>query len=352
MRNTSVIYRLYLVALAMITAAAVTLRTIACFKYLDYSTGYFTDKLLIHISAGLAFGGAVLAVSYIFAERGGRKLIFDFTSSLNYVFAGTLGAALVFAAYRSFTVFKEARDFVNAYKNLYYYASEVSSERIVMVVSLIAAILALCSVFHFASAALGEKLRSTRRADFGLVTVLFFALYAAYLYFSRTLPINSPCKITDETAFLAAAIFFLYETRISIGREKWRRYCAFGMIALLLTAYSAIPSLLVYIFKGGQTISDSIYETLLTLSVFLFVGARLLLTARLTEDREHRTVSILRAAAQIRAEELTPREEEASEPVELPAAEEPDEYYELDFEARTDAELDTSDGMSAHNSES
>lgn len=338
MRNTSVIYRLYTVLITIITAAAVVLRTVACFKHLDASTGYFTDKPIIDVAGWLAFAAALIAASYIFVERGGRKLIFDYASPLNYVFAGTLGAALAFISYRCFTIFKTSKDFINDHKNIYYYSGAVASERIVMIIALAAAILAAAAVMHFVLAALVQRRRDTRRADFGLVTVIFLALYAAYLYFSRSLPINSPCKITDEMAYLAAAIFFLYETRISIGREKWRRYCAFGMIAMTMTAYSAIPALLVYIFKGKQTISDSIYETMLTLALFLFIAARLALTARLTEEREHRTVAIIREAAQRRADELAPAAEEPNGEETNEAAHEAQEaeYYGLEFEEASD----------------
>ena len=62
--------------------------------------------------------------------------------------------------------------------------------------------------------------------------------------------LNSPNKLISQMAFLLAALFFLYEARISLGREKWRGYCIFGLAALAANAYSAVPAVILYFAKG------------------------------------------------------------------------------------------------------
>ena len=126
-----------------------------------------------------------------------------------------------------------------------------------------------------------------------------------YLYFSTALPINSPNKMLDQMAYLLAAVFFLYETRLSFGREKWRPYIAFGFIAATVCAYSSIPSIILYI-SNGETVSNTIYESTLTLALFIFIISRIILTAGLIEAKSSPTVSAIAKAAHLRQNEINP----------------------------------------------
>ena len=116
-------------------------------------------------------------------------------------------------------------------------------------------------------------------------------------------PTNSPNKITDQMAFVSAAIFFLYEARIPLGRAQWRPYVAFGLIATLLTAFSAIPSLIVYAYNG-YIVSDSIIENLLTIALSIFILSKVLQTGKLTVNAESPAVASIVAMARMREEEL------------------------------------------------
>ncbi|MBR0449266.1 MAG: hypothetical protein IIX30_00435, partial [Clostridia bacterium] len=120
---------------------------------------------------------------------------------------------------------------------------------------------------------------------------------------------NAPAKITDEMAYLFAAVFFLYETRISLGRGKWRAYVTFGLIAAQLAAYSSIPALIVY-FAKGEMISNSIFESVLTFTLFLFITSRLGMVSTLTPDKPCDVAAAI--DAKILAEEEKKREEDAA----------------------------------------
>ena len=164
-------------------------------------------------------------------------------------------------------------------------------------------VLGIFAIVHFIMTAILTEASSALRAGLGLCAVSFLALYAAYLYFSAELPINSPNKIVDQMAYLFAAVFILYEVRISLGREIWGAYVTFGLISALLTAYSAIPSLICY-FAKGQTVSNSIYETALTLALFIFILARLALALRLPKDKESEFIARLKESADGRDAEI------------------------------------------------
>ena len=284
MNKNSKLTGLYSALLALFTIAAVTLRTVACLFDLEYSYGAFNSKTLIFASGVTALLGAVVLFSYIiFADR--ITAVPAFSSPTTYLPTGLVAIALIFLSV------------------------SMLSERISLATAppllvIICALTALFSVVHFFFNAFIAEARTELRGYFSLATVIFLALYAAYLYFDNTLPVNATNKLTDQLAYLFCALFFLYEARISLGREKWRSYSAFGLVAALLCAYSALPSLIVY-FAKGRLISNSIEENILTLTLFIFITARIIMVAGLKEKRDSKEVISMQSYARRREEIIT-----------------------------------------------
>ena len=266
-----------------LAAAAIALRCAACQIELDYSTGLFNGNLLISISNYTVVGLVVLFISSIFIKRGVSHLCPSFRGPLSYLPSGALAASLVFI---SAELFSYAHRGAAKAGGLFSHPS--------FAVALIAGVLALCGVVYCVLSIFISANRSLLRADFGMLASLFFACYTAFLFFVMGSPINQPVKITDEMAFLAIAIFFLYETRVSLERERWSHYFAFGSVAALLSAYSSFPALFVYIFKG-EVISVSIQQTLVAFASFIFVVCRLISAARLDEDTPSSFASAIEA---------------------------------------------------------
>ncbi len=254
---------IYTALMLLLAATAAGLRTAAALNDLVYLWGYYNSKILISSSAYVALGGCILLFSYIFlSER--MSPVPSFSSPKTYVPTGTAAVGLLFVAIYLFKTRTEDDSALARY------------------VTVATALFALISIVHFFLNAFISDTRTELRGYFSLATVAFLALYAAYLYFTSKLPLNAPNKLIDQLAYLSAALFFLYESRISLGREKWRGYVAFGLIASLLTAYSSIPALITYFVKG-RIISNSIEESVLTATLFLFITSRLLLTASISE---------------------------------------------------------------------
>ena len=212
--------------------------------------------------------------------------------------------------------------------------------------------MALLSIGYFAAHALIPEVKSNLRAHLGMSAALFYASYAALLYFDTTLPINAPTKLADQVAYLLCALFFLFETRIALGREKWELYTTFGLIAAAACAYSSLPTVVLYVING-QMISASIYEMTLTLASFFFILSRLILMRRLKTDAPSPFVSLIRAVAKT-TEEPTNDEElpEETEDEPTPTTEETpgDEKSEDEHrETETDTEptLEATDGEEA-----
>ena len=304
MKNKNKVFAMYSSIFIISLIATVTMRTVALFLHFDENRIYFSQKTLIQVSDYFLVAVCILFVTYIFTAGRDVKLIPDFTSPATYIPTGLVAAALVFMEVslfkRSYATLKKIR----LLKAMH--SSEASSEILVFVILIITAIFSALSIVHFALTALTEEHSSSRRANFGLCTVMFLSLYTIYLYFSSELPINAPNKMLDQMAYLFSAVFFLYETRLSIGRERWRQYIAFGFIAAGISAYSSVPAI-IYYFANGSVISNSIYEIMLSLALFIFITARIFLASRLIEDKRSHFVSALALSSDIRELTVNPK---------------------------------------------
>ena len=190
---------------------------------------------------------------------------------------------------------------------------------------------------------------SARRAGFGLCITIFFSLYLIYLFFYSSVTINSPIRTIDQLTYAFAAVFFLYEIRLSMGREIWKPYLIFGFISAALAAYSSIPAIIVFFVKGEVIsnfvkdeiildsvlnsphtkeafVSMSIYESLLTLSILIFIVSKLILTDKLIERKQSSFVQKLIENAEKRDAALNPVENQEIDGQEAAITEEiPDE---------------------------
>lgn len=296
MKNKTRLFGIYLPFFILILAAAITLRAIATTGYFNFRFAYFTNPVLPAIADVLIICAILFFIIYIIAAHRKTALIPSFSSPANYIPSAAVSASLIFMILHLIRVFIK------------------SDSSITKWLSLIISVFAALSIIYFALNTIFIRHISARRANFGLFFIIFLSLYLAYLYFDDSTPINSPIKVTDQMAYLFSAVFFLYEIRLSLGREKWNLYIIFGFITAILTAYSSIPTLITY-FITGKTISNSIYESVLTFSIFLYATLKLLLTDKLIDKEPSAFVCELSAAAKARELEMNPiaQEEDTAE---------------------------------------
>lgn len=276
----------YLPAVFVITAAAATLRTVAAFEDFNYQTGYFADKTLISAATLSLVFAILVALTYPIFHRGIR-LVASFEGGRTFIPSGTVSVALLFIA------FGFSQKLLSGNIPGSSIASGNATVTVIKVIMLFCIVFAVLSILGFFLTALSTRREDKMRAWFEIGTVIFLVLYAVYLYFNSNLPINAPNKLVDMSAYLIASLFLLFETRISLGRAIWSAYITFGMIAFAATAYSAVPSLIVYLVKG-ELISDSVYEITLTLALCAFIAARIIGTAFLSEDTDAPIVSFIK----------------------------------------------------------
>ena len=244
MKNKAKLFGLYLPLYSVVLIVSVIMRTVALFNYFNFSTEYFNNKILITVSDTLVSATALILFTYIFVSHKNVKLIPDFTSPKTYVPTGAVSVALLFIIIPLIDKILYVKKYINFLSMMGDQSSlaQIPSQRLVMAICILAALFAALSVIHFALTALIENETSKERAYFGLCTVVFLCLYATYVYFDTSAPINAPTKLLTQMAYLFSAVFFLFETRLSMRREKWSSYISFGFIASLITAYSSVLS--------------------------------------------------------------------------------------------------------------
>ena len=294
---------IYLAIMMVLTAAATTLRSIACVIHLDYASGFFTDKSLLTVANVIITATVIGMFSYLFvAER--INLLASFSTGATYVTTGVLGVATAFLGTSIISFVSIASRYSSRQDSI------MSADKFLPIVGVICAVLAFASIAHHFFNAFITESRAEIRAYFALASISFLGLYAMLIYLDPTLAIGESTKILRLTAFLISALFFLYEARISIGREMWRVYTAFGLAAASLTAYASIPAIIAY-FVNGELVSYasgrslvSLEEYMLLLALCIFITARLFITAGLREDVENKFIKTFKAYAGEREREI------------------------------------------------
>ena len=261
--------------LLIITVTVCVLKSIAAISALDYSSGHYTSKVLISFAGWITIiGGVALFLRGLFFVRQ-DKPIPNFNTPATYIPIALVSLAL---AYLGYGLLEKRAEIIDNTP----FGRAPSSVASIAAISAILAFLAAISCLIYVGL---KGARDYRRAICGMLIITFIAAYVIYLYFNNELPINAPNKITDEVALALAAVFLLYEVRISLGREVWHAYSAFGYISALLLAYSSIPAITVY-FVNGEVITNSIYESFFTLCLFIFIVARLIVLNELVCEED------------------------------------------------------------------
>ena len=294
---------IYLAIMLLATSVAVALRTVACAEHLNLESGLFDDRTLIAVSDAIMLILSLGMLSYIFvASR--ISLRASFSTAATYVPTGILGVA---------TAFTGVRAFIYAMQSCNYrlFSKEVLTlKNLPALVGVIVAALAILSIaHHFLNAFITES-KTTVRSYFAAATIAFLAFYAIAVYLDDTLSVNDSSKVLRQMSFMMCALFFAFEARISLGREKWRLYTAFGLVAAALTAYTAIPAVITYYVKGF-TVGASSYKSLasieeyvLLFALFIFIISRLFLTLFLKEEKENAIIKMLGEYAKDREEKV------------------------------------------------
>lgn len=279
---------LYTIPLFIVTAAVIALRTFALFTSFNSLTMHFDDKVAITISGILVTLAVIGFGSYLFLGEKERELLTRSDNARSYIPAGLVSIAMVFLGAECLSLSLDGRYPIGPLPAL----------------AIVCALLAFLSAVSFFLSVFIERRQHLYKAAFSLSIVLCLSIWAIILFFDKqTHPTNSPNKLVDQFAYISAALFFLFESRIPLGRAKWRGYVASGLVATLLCAYSSIPSLIVYAVNG-YVVSHSIIESVLTLAIAVLICSKVLQTRSLTPAGECDAAKSISTLDALRREEM------------------------------------------------
>lgn len=275
----------YIITLIFGAIISVVLRSYALLFELDLITKQFSGSIHL-IGDGIVLLAILFFCAYFFLKKEKEDLIEKNDNAASFIPAGIVSTAMLFMG-------------VDLLRGMNDYSLSVLRN-----LSMWSAIFAFISIGSFFLSIFIEQKNDLYKSAFSICTVIFLALYACFLYFNKAEhPTNSPVKIVDQLAYLLSAAFFLYESRIPLGRAKWRGYVAFGLMAALMCYYSAIPSLVFYVSEG-YVISESLIESVLTLTLAIFITSKVFQTKNLTPNTECETAKSIAALAALRQEEI------------------------------------------------
>lgn len=293
MKNTKKLITIYLIALFVFISAAVTLRSVALFNSFNWGTMHFDGSVTFTVSAIISFIAVLGFSSFIFLAPKKYKLTPDCSALEIFIPSGILSVAFIFMSVSMLIGW-----FTRTPQKL------TGIAQIVSYIPVLLTILAVLSAAFSFLSIMSLKRICNFKAALGMCAIAFLALYGTYLFFAKdSHPTNSPNKIIDQLAYFSSAIFMLFETRIALGRDMWKPYVSLGLSSAILCAYSSLPALILY-FANGATISDSITESVLTFTIFVYVSVKLLLTLKLPSDDCCKMASAIQQMATKREEEL------------------------------------------------
>ena len=143
----------------------------------------------------------------------------------------------------------------------------------------IAAVAAIPGVLYLLLSAVILLEISSLRALCGMSLSVSMTAAAATLYFEPDMALNAPQKMLPMVALLSLSLFFLSDTRFSLGNAKYRSFHLTANIATLFTAVTATGAFMYLTATGEFTfLNGNFYFPIL--AFFLYVFARSVSTVR------------------------------------------------------------------------
>lgn len=275
----------------LLCVVACTLRTVATFLGVD-AFGYFEHSTLYKVSTWIIVASVVILLSLPLAYRKRRDALVEQTTPHTFLPSLMMGMLFLF--------------FVG--EGVFSLKGEYFIPTLDKITFLLALGLGLVACIYFLSLAILESTMNDRKANLGMACVLFFGIYAAYLYLNTTVPRNAHIELSEEMTFIALMLYFLYEVRISLGKQRQTLYVTFAMIGGILCSYCVIPTLIYYI-ASGRLLASSLTSFLLLCGTLAFILLRLALFEKSPTDAPIPLVEQLMTVAKAREEEV--REVEA-----------------------------------------
>ncbi len=284
--------RIYLAVGSGGVAVAVILRLIACFS-LRKPSGHFEGPLAL-VSGGILLITLLFLLTYGLGGKERQSRGTDAFSPYIYIPVGCYCAAILFCG----VLLLSGSSFADA-------------GRAARIIRCAAAVFLIVTAGYCVFTVAGTKRRSVIRGAFSLSGALGNLLLALYLFLNTTFAMNDPIKVSEEVAFLFAAIFFVTESRDALGRGHSRTQITVALIASALSLYASLPTLIYRLFAGEMISTDPLFPILLLVTGLLTGAKGCYLQTGERKKTVHPFVRNLTAAADEREYETALAAEEA-----------------------------------------
>ncbi len=139
--------------------------------------------------------------------------------------------------------------------------------------SIASVILAVVSALYFLVGATSQKIGYIVKTLLCFSVIFWAMLSLLGLYFDITLTINNPAKLTEQMALVSVMLYFLYECRFFIEKQRPALYLATGFISAVLLGVSVIPNIISLFFLEID-VTTGFYTQLAELGIFVYVLLR------------------------------------------------------------------------------
>lgn len=246
MKNTNVKYKFYLLAALVASIALAAFRVVLLLFFFDKDVNYFArGTALPTVWSVLLLLAALFAASSVFVIKENELKEKKFSRSGFSVFASALCAfSLILNSVFGLTKGEKG------------------------VLNMIAAISAIPAALYFLSI-LATGSVSKLRSLFGFFVPIWGVLNLASIYFDSYVAINDPNEIIEQTAFISVMLFFLYELRVHLEKQKPKLHLFFGMCALIFTATASFPGIIAV--SLGKTDAKYLVYDVIFAAMFLYI---------------------------------------------------------------------------------
>lgn len=249
-------YLFCLIALPIIAAASITLRTVALLIGYEADIGRYENGTLSLINGLLllVLAGALA----LFAHEMKEMLAFrpnyrDLPTLFSGVFAAItlilFGITLPIGLTRG----------VNLYA---------------AILAVFSGVMALGGAAVFVLRAFDGKARGGHFALLNLPLSVLGVSYPLYLSFAGHLRIGDPAASMATVTWILIALFFLGEARIALDRAKWALHTYVTVLTVIFSATLSLPNLVYHIARGAAILGNS-EQDFVVLAILLYAMARL-----------------------------------------------------------------------------
>ena len=250
-------YLPYLIAIPIIAAATVSLRTIALLCFYEPEIGRYTAQTLSLISGLLLL--AVVGVLAILLHEMREFFVFKpHYRDLPTLFSGVFSAVALILFGVTLSI------------------GSIGTEGIyATVLAVFSGMMAIVGALLFVFRAFDGTAQSGRFALLNLPLAVLGVSYPLYLTMKNGIRIGDPATLMSTVTWIVIAFFFLGESRIALNRALWALHSYVTVLAVIFTATLAFPNLFYHLINGSAVLGNS-EQDFAALAIFLYTLSRLI----------------------------------------------------------------------------